>query len=98
MKMSDDHYLTNKAYFSVIAEKNIYASCTHKMATKASWHRHYATVTLCIAMSAEDDRTTASDNCVKFGNAVSEIDDQSDGHTHRGTRHLSLCQTISSLL
>jgi len=26
--------------------KNIYQSFTHKMAAKASWHRHYVTVTL----------------------------------------------------
>jgi len=28
--------------------KNIYQSFTHKMAAKASWHRKYVTVTLCI--------------------------------------------------
>jgi len=27
---------------------NIYESFTRKMATKASWHRNYVTVTLCI--------------------------------------------------
>ena len=43
-----DHLLANKAYFSAITVKNIYESFTHKMATNASWHRHYATVTLCI--------------------------------------------------
>jgi len=31
--------------------KNIYESFTHKMATKASWHRNYVTVTLCINTS-----------------------------------------------
>jgi len=28
--------------------KNIYQSFAHKMAAKASWHRNYVTVTLCI--------------------------------------------------
>ena len=36
-----NHYLANKAYFSAITVKNIYESITHKMATKASWHRTY---------------------------------------------------------
>jgi len=36
------------AYFGDITVKNIYQS-THKMAAKASWHRNYVTVTLCIA-------------------------------------------------
>jgi len=35
-------------YFSAITVKNIYESFTHKMATKASWHRNYVTVTLCM--------------------------------------------------
>jgi len=38
----------NKAYFSNITVKYIYQSFTHKMAVKASWHRNYVTVTLCI--------------------------------------------------
>jgi len=46
-----NHYLANKAYFSAITVKNIYESFTHKMATKASWHRNYVTVTLCINTS-----------------------------------------------
>jgi len=29
--------------------ENIYESFTNKMAMKASWHRNYLTVTLCIA-------------------------------------------------
>ena len=29
-------------------EKNISQSVTHKIAAKASWHRNYATVTLCM--------------------------------------------------
>jgi len=41
-----------KAYFSDTTVKNIYQSFTHKMATKASWHRNYVTVTLSIAQSA----------------------------------------------
>ena len=41
--------LANKAYFSAITvKKNIYESFTHKMATKASCHRDYVTVTLCV--------------------------------------------------
>ena len=48
-----DHCLANKAYFSAITVKNIYESFTHKMAAKASWHRNYVTVTLCIYVSAK---------------------------------------------
>jgi len=45
MKCLYDHYLANKAYFSaIIVKKIIYESFTHKMATKASWHRNYVTV------------------------------------------------------
>jgi len=53
MKCLYDHYLANKAYFSaIIVKKIIYESFTHKMATKASWHRNYVTVTLYIASAA----------------------------------------------
>ena len=48
---SGNHYLANKAYFSAITVKNIYESFTHKMATKASWHRNYVTLTLYITIS-----------------------------------------------
>ena len=49
MKMSvRSLQLANKAYFSDITVKNVYQSFTHKMAAKASWHRNYVTVTLCI--------------------------------------------------
>jgi len=37
-----------KTYFSNITVKNIYQSFTHKMAAKASCHRNYVTVTICI--------------------------------------------------
>ena len=52
-----DHYLANKAYFSDITVEYIYESFTHEMAAKASWHRNYITVTVCI-------HTTRSDTCV----------------------------------
>jgi len=42
----------DRAYFSNITEANIYESFTHKMAAKANWHRHYATVTLCVRCTA----------------------------------------------
>jgi len=38
MKMSDDHYLANKAYYSDITVKIISKSFTHKMVAKASSH------------------------------------------------------------
>ena len=38
----------NSAYFSTITAANTSKSFTHKMAAKASWHRNYVTVTLCI--------------------------------------------------
>jgi len=33
--------------------KDIYESFTHKMAAKASWHRNYVTVILCITSLTE---------------------------------------------
>jgi len=48
-----DHSLSIKAYFSDIIVKNIYQSLTHKMAAKASWHRNYVTVTVCICVGAQ---------------------------------------------
>ena len=46
-----DHWFANKAYFSDIAVNNISKSFTHKMAAKASWHRNYVTVALCIQLT-----------------------------------------------
>ena len=50
--MSPFHKLTNTAYLSDIAVRNIYESFTHKMAAKSSWYRYgtkLRSVTLCIA-------------------------------------------------
>jgi len=43
----------NKAYYSDMAVKNIYQSVTHKMAAKASRHRNYVIVALCIYESSQ---------------------------------------------
>jgi len=49
----------DEAYFSDITLKNIYQSFTHKTAAKASWHRNYVTVTLCIAQQRIAQKRTA---------------------------------------
>jgi len=41
-------------YFSDITVKNICQSFAHKMAAKASWHRNYVTVILCIIPAAAE--------------------------------------------
>jgi len=46
-------------YFSDITVANISESFTHKMAAKASWHRNYVTVTLCIASATGSSRSIA---------------------------------------
>jgi len=49
MKMSVWSLSCQQSVFQrYITVKNIFESFTHKMATKASWHRNYVTVTLCI--------------------------------------------------
>ena len=50
MEMSVWSLFGNKAYFSDITMKNISKSFTDKMAAKASLHRYYVTVTLCIVV------------------------------------------------
>ena len=39
-KCPHDHWLTNKAYLSVITVTNISKSFTYRMAAKNNWHRH----------------------------------------------------------
>jgi len=45
--------------------KNIHQSVTHKMAAKASWHRDYVTVTLCIAVQLITRYADAHASCAK---------------------------------
>ena len=48
MKMSVRSLSCQQSVFQRYHSENIYESFTHKMAAKASWHRNYVTVTLCI--------------------------------------------------
>ena len=61
-----NHYLANKTYFSAVTVKNIYESFTHKMATKAGWHRNYATVTLCVGLILTDEVDAVSDDAARW--------------------------------
>jgi len=49
-----------RSYFGDIIVANISESFTHKMAAKASWHRNYVTVIICIRLCSCNTSTESS--------------------------------------
>ena len=62
---------------SAISQWHIFLkSFTHKMAAKATWHRNYVTVILCIHASQCYDHSSPTDRIAPFANAVGDDERQ----------------------